>query len=356
MFLAGRKFYPIGLDVSESSLKAVQLKKRGKDIRIHALAKRGLPPNTVNKGEIVDKNKLIENIHKLWKAPLFGQFNSKEVIAALPDSKSFIKSFTADKSLNDISETVESELEKHIPYKLEKVYYDWRLIEESKDGYVVLAGVVPRNISDDHYKVLTEAGLKVEALEAEAVALCRPLLKEENPNFKKEEKRGNYLIVDLGRSKTTFVVYSRNSVIFTTDIAVSGKDITAAVAKELNIDTEKAEKEKKVSAEAEKIVKQKFLNINKKVNEILGFYNNRYKENSGGVDSIILCGGGANYEEAVSLVASSDVKATRGDALLHLVDTAQELSKKVNKEKGLRDPSLSFSLAIGLALNKIFIK
>jgi type IV pilus assembly protein PilM len=366
MSIISGKYYPVGLDVSDLSLKLVQLNKKGKNIRLQALNRVDLEPGVIENGSIVDKEKLIKKIKELWKSPLYGSINSDKVVASLPDTKSFVKLISVDNSLNKISETIETEIEKHIPYMIDKVYYDWQVMESKPDTSSVLIGACPKDISDDYYEVLKRADLKTEALEMETVAMARALLNEENPFVNNKEREGKfYLIIDLGRSRTTFVVYTGNTIVFTTDIDVCGDSITDEIAYELGIDRKKAEKKKRrhskgkteeSSAKVEKVINNNFMRINKKINEIFGFYSNRYLSKNS-VGSILLVGGGANYKDIESLFNSAKAEAILGDPMIHLSTKKEQVFKSIfNKKfkKGSQDPTLSFTTAIGLSLRNIF--
>ena len=363
MSLISGKYYPVGLDISDLTLKVAQVNKRGRSIRMQAMNRLSLEEGIIDGGEIKDRRKLLNSIRKLWKDPLLGSINSDKVVASLPDTKTFVKLLIVDKSPNDLSETIEAEIEKNVPYMINKVYYDWQIIEEGEDSYSVLVGACPKEISDDYYNLLTEAGFSVEALEIEAIALARALLEEEAPRKSKSKKKNNYLIVDLGKSRSTFVVYSQGAIIFTADIEVGGDDITQEIDEKLNLSYKEAEKKKvqhskggssKSNIEVEKIIDQKFMEINKKINEIAGFYNNRYSDR-GKIGKILLCGGGANYNNIESLITASNVDTQRGDPLIHLSDTKTEISKKIGKKKSY-NRSLSYTTAIGLTLGKVFYK
>jgi type IV pilus assembly protein PilM len=366
MSMISGKHSSVGLDISDSSLKLAQLNKRGKNIRVQALSQLKLPAGVVDNGCIVDKKKLAERINKLWDSPFYGSIVSNRIRVSVPDSKSFVKLISIDNGLNDISEVIETEIEKHIPYMIDKVYYDWRVMEKGTDTSSVLIGACPQDISDSYYDSLSGLGFRVEALEMEAVTMVRALLKEENPFLKdKKESEGAYLIVDLGGSKTTFIIYFKNTIVFTTDIEVSGNNITEEIANESGMDEQKAEEEKKRHTEGsskgsnrkiKKMINNNFKRINNKIREILDFYNNTYPE-SGPVNTILLVGGGANCKGIESFFDLDQVEVAIGDPMLHLStkkkDILQSISKKKLKKDSL-DPILGFSGAIGSALKEMF--
>ena len=64
MLLTNNSAYPIGLDISDLSLKLVQLNKVRDRIKIQALSKLSLPKGIIISGEITNKPELIKAIKK----------------------------------------------------------------------------------------------------------------------------------------------------------------------------------------------------------------------------------------------------------------------------------------------------
>jgi len=130
MFIVNKSPYPVGLDISDLSLKLVQLNKIGDKIKIQAVGRTELEPGLIKNGVIRNKVKVIKAINKLLANPNIGKISSNEVVACLPEEKTFIKLIEIKKSLNDINEKIETEIEKHIPLPIDKIYYDWQIIED----------------------------------------------------------------------------------------------------------------------------------------------------------------------------------------------------------------------------------
>ncbi len=365
MLYFGNHYYPIGLSISDSILKLAQLKKTRGQIKIQALNQIDIPSGILEEGEIKNMDKFVSYLKDVGNNPWYGQIYSEKVIVSLPNTKTFVKQIKISKSLNDIKETVETEMEKHIPFLLDKIYYDWQIVDEEKDSYSVLVGACPQKISDDYYHALSQAGFSVEALESEAVAICRSLLEQGHSEHKKDIDSG-YLIIDLGKDKTTFIVYVNKSIIFTTDIKQSQDDILEEIAKQLNVNKSKAEAIKKKyqkgdktesNLKVDKIVNNVFWEVNKKINEIFGYYNNQVNPKNK-IGYIKLSGEGASYKEIKSLISSSGVEIEIGNPLLHLSSIDQEniskKDKKTDKNKISHFYYSNFTASIGLSLNNLF--
>ncbi len=383
MLFSQNSTHPIGLDISDLSLKLVQLNKSRDKITIQAMGKISLPPGLIDNGEIKNKEKVIELIKKLITNPKYGKVSSEEVIACLPETKTFIKLIEIAKTPNPLSEIIENEIEKHIPMPVNEIYYDWQIIEEHSNRQLILIGAAPQDIVNQYIELLDEAKLSTVSLEIEPISLCRGLLNEELPKFKGQDKK-NYGIIDIGAKRTSMTVYSKNTILFTTSMPISGKDITDNIAKTLDIETNQAEKAKIICGldenRAQGIIKNILSDMIEeliiKIKETINFYNDHYPKR-GPISQILLCGGGANIKNLDKIISKAiAIEVKPGDALINLTEARKKFSKiltekhsleinSIKKQKKSKDPakslsiiqdtSLTFTTAIGMALRGVFI-
>jgi len=381
MLFSKNSIYPLGLDISDLSLKLVQLNKVGSKIKIQALGKVSVPEGLIVEGEIKNEEEVADIIKKLISKPKCGKVSSDMVVACLPETKTFIKLIEVEKTPNNLADVIETEIEKHVPLLIDEIYYDWQVIGEREDVQLVLIGAAPKKIVNQYTNLLDKAKLSVEALEIEPMSLCRSLLAEELPNFKGEFNK-NYAIIDIGATRTSLVVYAKNTILFTVSMPISGEKITENIAASLEIEKEQAEKAKiicgldeaKASGIINKVLAGMINDLNERVNEILEFYGNHFPQ-YGPISEILLCGGGANIKDIDKIISKfSFIKVAGGDALVNLgeaknkfiellsetysLDVALPNNKKNKSESNLsitQDSSLTFATAIGLALRGIFI-
>lgn len=368
---------PIGLDISDTSLKVVQFDKRGNKITLQALGRAHLESGSFKKGEIINFDKAVSTIKNLLKNPQYGKITSDEVVASLPESKTFLKLIKIEKSQNSFDNLLESEIEKYVPMQSSELYIDYQIVKASRDSDLVLFGASPKYIVDQYTNLLEKAGLKVVALEIEPIAICRSLLREENINIKQNYDK-NYIIIDIGATRTSLTIYSKNTILFTISLSISGHEITEKIADMLKIDVEQAEKAKIICGLDENIaqgVVKSILNdvtleLIKKINEAREFYSNHFAE-KGQINQIIICGGGA-YIKNLNLIIkeSTGIETITGNSLTNiqnLTDKFKKLSADIIFKKeddhdhknnaGLSfDVSSIFSTSIGLALRSIFLE
>ncbi|MBU0619526.1 type IV pilus assembly protein PilM [Patescibacteria group bacterium] len=370
--------YPIGLDISDLSLKLIQLNK----IKIQALNDVALAEGLIVNGEIKNQKKVAEIIKQLVSSSKYGEATSKSVVACLPETKTFIKLVEIKEISNDLSAAVAHEIEKYFPLPLDEIYYDWQVIENHNNIRSVLIGAAPKNIVDQYISLLADANLSIEALEIEPVALCRSLLYEESYDFHGNDKK-NYAIIDIGATRSSLILYSRNTILFTVSMPISGREITKNLSEIFKIKKAHAEKIKIIGRLAQNKV-QKIINnslsdmisnLNKKIKEAIKFYNNHFSDR-GPLNNILLCGGGTNIRNIDKIISGSlrsnlNIEIKKGDSLIHINEEKKMLSKlfsekhvfnlkilqkqKATKLSITQDASLRFATAIGLALRGIFV-
>ncbi len=389
MFLTNNSTWPIGLDISDLSLKLVQLHRVREKIKIQALSKLSLPKGVINSGEIKNKVELIKAIRKLVASPIYGKVYSEEVIACLPESKTFIKLIEVEKSPNTLADIIGCEIEKHVPLAVSEIYYDWQIVESLPDKYFILIGAAPKNIVDQYTAMLEEAKLSPVALEIEPVAIARCLLKEEltaaKPILKEKILLSdglNYGLIDIGADHACMIFYSKNTILFTVSMPISGEEITAKISKALNLTREQAEKAKIIcgmdEAKANGVIKEiladMIKNLVEKIKEAVQYYDS-YFSRHGALSRVLLSGGGANIIDLAAIIGREiPIKVQVADALANISESKDKFNNffmekhsldpkmakifSKDKEKNLsikQNSSSAYATAIGLALRGIII-
>lgn len=359
---------PVGLDISDQTLKVVQLKKQRDKIKILALGKYNLPEGIIINGEIKNEAVFKKALGELVEKPKYGSISSREVVACLPETKTFIKLIEIDKGPNDLGKMIGTEIEKHFPLPVKEMYYDWQTIEENREKYSVLVGAAPRLIVDQYVNNLQAAKLSIVALEIEPAAICRALLMEESRKYSGAFDQ-NYLIVDIGALRTSLAAYSRNTIAMSISALISGEAVTNKIAQTLEIDRDQAEKAKIVcgldKSQAHGIVNDL---LNEMVMELIGkieqtrsYFKNHFPER-GDFTAILLTGGGALIKDLdLKIKEKTGLETVNANPFIHLDEAEDSIVKMLTAQskdgqENSRDSALSYSTAIGLALRSVFVK
>ncbi|MBU0707381.1 type IV pilus assembly protein PilM [Patescibacteria group bacterium] len=309
----------LGLDISDLVLRAVQLKNHGRSTSFVAYNQIDLPSGIIKNGEILDPRALRDAIKKLISHPSYGRFTAKQVVASLPEAKSFFKVIEIPQVDNQqIDETIKWEITQHIPLSPDEMYMDWKALSTGTGGKLkIVICAIPKTIVDSYTAGLEDAGLRPIALIIESIAIAHNLISQ------KLENTTSALILDIGLNRTSFLVYEGGAVRFSASSKrVSGQAMTNLISQRLKLTDKQAERAKRMvgldptrgKAAIPKILDTYINKATQQIDEILKFYS-AHHPGSKKIDQIIIIGGGAN--------------------LRNLTDI---LSKKINKNIILGDP------------------
>jgi type IV pilus assembly protein PilM len=371
IFSSSSKF-PAGLDISDGALRLIQLEKARDKARISAFGKILLPEGIIIDGEIKRGTDASAAIKKMVSEPIFGKFTTKEVAASLPENKTFIKLIKIENSPSS-ENSIEAEIERQIPMNIEEIYYDTQIMSKDMQSLNVLIGAAPNKIIEDYASVIADAGLFPTAMEIEPIALARSLVPEESKNFP-GLKSNNYGLIDFGAQRTYMSVYSRNSLLFSVSIPVSGFQITKIISEKLEISEEQAEKAKiicgldseKAQGVVRKILSENIDELISRIKQVITYFQEYYPDR-GPLNRIILSGGGAKIKNLDRLISEELlVETTVGNCFQKIYPLNQsELSaiyassNGKSDKSGLKNPGplqlnieTAYATAIGLALRE----
>jgi Tfp pilus assembly PilM family ATPase len=165
-FLKNRA-YSIGVDIGDDCLKLVQLRDNGKGISLIAGSSENLPKG-VKAGSSKWQRWAIEAIRQLTSN---GDFQGKEVIAAMPTSELFIDHIRMPKT-NDgkLDDAIFSRIKQKLPFEPVKENTIMKYIPMEQDNVLVIA--TERKIIDRHLAIYEEAGLSIKSIGVWPVALA----------------------------------------------------------------------------------------------------------------------------------------------------------------------------------------
>lgn len=227
-----------GLDISDLSLKIIKLKKRRGFLTLSSFLETAIPPGMIQGGEIKDETSLSEIIKEACSKVKGEKLKTNYVIASLPEEKSFLQVIQMPKiPEHDLKSAVIYEAENYIPLAIEEAYLDSQIVKpvvNHLDHYDILIAALPKKTVDPYLSCLKNAGLIPKALEIESLAIARALIKNEIAPFPT-------LLIDLGATRTGFIIFSGYSIRFTCSIPVSSQKFNEAISRTLNVDLKGAE-------------------------------------------------------------------------------------------------------------------
>ncbi|MBI4652682.1 type IV pilus assembly protein PilM [Candidatus Kuenenbacteria bacterium] len=287
-----------GLDISDLSLKLIQLRKFRNEIKLHSSNEMPVPAGYIVSGVIKKPKEVVELIQKTIKTSLGNKILTSNVVVSLPETKTFIKLIEIFQTENKkFKEVIKEEIGRHIPLTDEEIYFDWQIIQKitknNEQKIQILIGAAPKNIVDFYTDILKKAGLMPQAFEIEACAIVRDLIQEKNNSPR--------IILDLGASCSSLIIYNNGTIQFSISIPLSGEKITEKIAEKLKITLIQAEKAKKICGFDEKkcegitkeILAEYLFELSEEIKKILMFHKT-YFAFQGTFKEMLLCGGASN--------------------------------------------------------------
>ncbi len=346
-----------GLDISDLCLRIAKLQKKRDGFVLSSYNKTPIPAGIIKDGEIKKEKELVEIIKKAVSSVKLNKLNSKYVIVSLPEEKAFLQVIQMPRlSPEDLRSAVIYEAENYIPLGIEEVYMDSQLVQPVRDHLDhqdVLIAALPRKTVDPYVNVLKSAGLKPLALEIESLAIARSLIENELSN-------NPTLIIDLGASRTSFIVFSGYALRFTSSIPVSSEELTMAISRTLQVDSEKAEKlkmnyglETKATREGGQVFDAlipPLTDLIEQIKKCLVYYQTHSSHehllsHHQNVEKIMLCGGGANLKGLPDFLARQlSFPVVLGNPWVNISSNDKALSP---------EKSLGCATVLGLALRGI---
>jgi type IV pilus assembly protein PilM len=227
-----------GLDLSGSSFKIMQFKANGKELKLQGYNDAALPKGLVVGDVITDAKTFGFLLKQAMDKPQFGKFDTKCVVASLPESKSFVRVIQIPKmSESEAENAVPYEAENFIPMPIDQVYLDWQKIGDSGDKMNVLMIASPKEFADKYLDILDKVGLKTAALEVESQSCHRALI---NPSLGE-----TVLLVDIADFRTSLIMVEDGNLQFTSTIPIAGDTLTESIARALGVSGAKAEEIKR---------------------------------------------------------------------------------------------------------------
>jgi type IV pilus assembly protein PilM len=349
-----------GLDISDFSLKIAKLQKKGSSFVLASCAQSSVSPGLISDGEIKNAASLTEVLRRAVKGVKNEKLNTDYVIASLPEEKSFLQIIRLPKMKEEeVRRAVYFEAENYIPLPISEVYLDFQIVPPlygQIDHTDFLIAALPKKTVDPYIECLRGAGLRPLALEIESQALVRALVKN-------EVYPSPLLIIDFGGTRTSFIIFSGRSLKFTTSIRVSSQDFTEAIATNMKVTNQEAEKlkvqfglEKDKKSQKEKgELFECLIPCLSDLTEQIKKYINYYKSHSSHdhlapenkeIKKILISGGGSNLKGLADFL-SQELKITveKGNPWVNILSEKEKKSFPLPEGK-----ELGFATALGLAL------
>lgn len=241
MFFKKKSTPLLGIDISASAIKLLELSESGGKYRIESYAVEPLPANSVVEKNIADADAVGEAIGRAVKK---SGSRTKYGAAAVSGSAVITKVITMSAGLSDedMESQIQIEADQYIPFPLEEVSMDFEILgptegnEEQVD--VLLAASRSENV-DLRIAALEVGGLEAKVVDVEAFALENAVAMMARELF--GGGQGQVIAVaDVGSAATTFSVLENLKIVYSREQAFGGAQLTEDIQRRYGLSYEEA--------------------------------------------------------------------------------------------------------------------
>lgn len=341
----------IGLDISSSSIKVVELSRADKGgVKVERYAIELLPRDAVVDGKIVNIEAITETIGKALRR--MGT-NAKLVAMALPTAAVITKKIILPANLREqeMEVQVESEANQYIPFALDEVNLDFQVIGPASSGpdeVEVLLAASRKEMVDDRVACALGANLKpwVVDIEAFAAQAAFELVETQLPAGGRDQCLA---LVDVGANVMNVTMMRNDQTVYSREQAFGGNQLTQDIMRTYGMSIEEAEAAKRSGSlpdNYEKEILAPFLeNLALEVSRALQFFftSTQYTQ----IDHIVLSGGCATLPNVSEVVFVH----TQVNTIIANPFTDMTIASRI-KERALLADAPSLMIACGLALRR----
>ena len=235
----------IGVDISSSSVKMVELSMVGKEnqsYRIERYVIESMPVDAMLDGAIVDLEVVSECLRRGWKR--MGT-RRRNVALALPATDVITKKIfvSAGQREDDLAYQVETEASQYIPFPLVEIDLDFQVVkhvQENLEEVEVLIVASRKEKVEDRVAVALSAGLKAAVMDVEpyAAQAAFELTLNQLPEGGKDKV---IALVDIGATIMKINVLHNGESVYTRDQPFGGNQLTQEIHNQFNLSSEESE-------------------------------------------------------------------------------------------------------------------
>jgi type IV pilus assembly protein PilM len=341
----------LGLDISSSAVKLVELTANGKEgYRVERYTIEVLPKDAVSDGNIANMEGVVDAVKRAWKR--LGT-STRDVAMALPGSAVITKKINVPAGLRDdqLEVQVESEANQYIPFAIDEVNLDFQVIGPSAsvpDELEVMIAASKKERVEDRVAVADAAGLHAAVVDVEPLAALAAfeLIERQLPESGKNQ---TIALVDAGSSVLGLAVLRNGQQVYAREQAFGGGQLTQDIARHYGMTYEEAEAAKRAGNLPEgyesELLAPFMESLALEISRALQFFFTSTQYNQ--VDHIVIAGGCAVIPGVDEVIATrTQVSTLIANPFANMV-----LSDRVRAKSLIADAS-SLMVACGLALRR----
>lgn len=326
----------LGVDIGTNSIKLCVLKQLKDGFVMEQLIETSYRDEILSDGYIIDPFYVGAELKRLVTENHVRVTNA----AAAISSYSVISKYISLPALSEeeFEESAMAEIERVIPLPASEIYYSFSPVgfsQEREDLIDVFVVAVKRGIVDDYRKAFKLAGLNLEILDVDILAISNLV----------EEIYGPLdtavMVMDIGSTVTNLAIVKDGRIQFSREILFGGNMLTRSIAKIMNISYEEAEdRKKRGDPEVSHLLEDFVFNVLSEVRKTINFYLSAKPNES--LRTIYVTGGSALVQGLTEKISEETGVATE------LVDPFRLLLQNENLD---RYAQLRYRSALAISLS-----
>jgi type IV pilus assembly protein PilM len=340
----------VGLDIGSSSVKAVELQKKGNIVQLMSLGYENLQPDTIVDGQIMELNNVSNVISSIFSEHTI---KTNRVAAGVSGHSVIVKNIVLPQmSEEELQESFSWHAEEHIPFDIADVNLDYQVTGNSSDALHVLMAACKSDKIANVKQAIQLAGKQPVIIDVDAFALqnCYEL------NY--QPRSGEVVaLLNIGAATMNINILNGARSVFARDASVGGSQYTSLLQKELGLTFEQAEAVKRGLPLPEGIEPRPIQPIIETVSDILAlevkktmdFYRATASEGGEAIQKILVAGGGSK------LPGLAEYLAKRFEIPVEVFDPFKKIevdSRKFDPDY-MREVIPEMAVAVGLALRGV---
>lgn len=229
MRLSGSGKGLIGVDVTSSTVKLIELRRVGSRFQVESYAIAPLREGAVAECRIRDMNEVVETLKRLIG---HAKPSVTRAVVAVPTNALITKTLSLPLSLDDddIEARITLDSDKHTPFPFNDVAFDFQRLginERHPDRQDVLLVACRQHDVLNLTEAVAQAGLTPVAVDAEAFAIERAFseLNQSLPIYGQSGQGKGVALVDVGANMNSFCVIGNGRIVFSRNMAPGGRTL-----------------------------------------------------------------------------------------------------------------------------------
>ena len=340
----------VGLDIGSSSVKAVELQRKGGNLQLVSLGYENLQPDTIVDGQIMELNNVSDVISSIFNEH---KIKTTRVAAGVSGHSVIVKNIVVPPmSEEELHESFSWHAEEHIPFDIADVNLDYHITNSSPEAVAVLMAACKSDKIANVKQAIQLAGKHPVVIDVDAFALqnCYEVNYQPTP--------GQVVaLLNIGGATMNINILNGARSVFARDASVGGNQYTSLLQKELGLSFEQAESVKRGMPLPEGVEGRDIQPIIESVSDILAleiqktmdFYRATAEDGESAIQKILFSGGGSK------LPGLSEYLAKRFELPVEFFDPFKQIQVDARRfdPDYMREVVPEMVVAVGLALRGV---